>query len=103
MKRWDDFLREEPSLELNAAIESAALKEMNAARGSRRWWLQLAGVSVALAAVVGGYRLIRKEMNPAGDEPQLLELAEDEALDLESLEDLDVIEILEELEEWQNG
>lgn len=103
MKRWEDFLKEEPSRELSAAIDAKILAEMKSTRSSRRWWLQLAGVSVAVAAVLGGYRIVRKDSMPGEEEQQLLDLAEDDGLDLESVEDLDVVEILEELEEWQNG
>ncbi len=101
MKRWDEFLKEQPSPELRAATEAKVFAEMDKARTGRRWWLQLAGVSVAVAAMFGGYSLLRSR--PDSSETDLLELADDETLDLDSLEDLDVIELLEELEQWQNG
>ncbi len=103
MKRWEDFLKEEPPDNVSAAVQARVETEMKTLRGSRRWWLQLAGVSLALAAVMGGYRLVVRRDPTLPGEEMFLDLADDEALDLETLEDLDVIEILEELDEWQNG
>jgi len=101
MKRWEDFLKEEPSKDLTAKTEAKVFAEMAGASGSRRWWLQLASVSVALAALVTGYRLITNDQTEDPEASGFVELA-DEDLDLETMEDLDVIEILEELEEWNS-
>lgn len=106
MKRWEEVLKEDPPAQLSAAIEAQVRTELKSARGvsPRRWWMQLAGMSLAAAAVAGGYRLVqRKDGLSVEGEHQFLELVENEGLDLDTLENLDVIEILEELERWPNG
>lgn len=105
MKRWDDFLKEQPSREHTAAVEAAVFAEIEKARDGRRWWLKLVAVSLGAAAMFAGVALVQR--SEEGDDPDaagMLELADaDEDLNLDTMEDLDVIEILEDLEQWQNG
>lgn len=98
MKRWEEILKEEPSKELTAVTERRVFPELNALAPSRRGWMQWAAVVFGMMAVVGGYRLSRREELNEGQE--LLDLAMETDLNLDELEDLEVIEILEELEEW---
>jgi hypothetical protein len=101
MRRWEDFLKEQPSNDLTVRTEARVFAEMTGLKPKRRWFLELAALAAGAAAVVGGFHLSYQgdddlDLGAAG----LVELAEEEDLDLEMLEDLDVIEILEELEQW---
>lgn len=98
MKRWEDFLKEDPSPELTARTEKAVFQEMQSSKPRGYAWLSLATGLLGVLAVVGGYRLSHREESAPGAE--FLELAEDSEVDIEMLEDLEVIELLEELEEW---
>jgi hypothetical protein len=114
MKRWDDFLKEEPSPEHRDAVMEAVDKELaaNARSGfSRRaWWRWLAPAALGVAGIFS-YQLFRHRRGEGGQPPldllMMIVMNDDVGPVPEEnfalLEDLDLLEDLEVLEKWTSS